>query len=374
MTQSPQPPNYGNDFATNQQLFSADVNQVVHNEELAWANSAGGFSPVVQFSSGNDHILPISYLGDLLSISHPISGGPFVIMSVSVSGATFPAVPTGLSLQTGAMVYNEQDNAFYVYASQPTTTNYASGDLITWSAAARLSVALGAYSAVTLTSATRRHAVVGTDLSTSYGRIAVFNGNVEMTSTLTSKAGLTDIASNGAGTAVAVATDGFVYTTSNGASWTAGNWPSMSGTMSGNLSVSWSPTLSLFIASVQLTTGAVAWTVSPAGSIWQPWRKTPVVISGDANFGAGYRTAGICAVGGVLVCPVISSAPCKIGVAVSADSGASWRIVFGGEYAGPNFDRLKAVTVGNRAAIASKDCVTITLPLVGNDKINSVLA
>jgi len=96
MTQSPQPPNYGNDFATNQQLFSADVNQVVHNEELAWANSAGGFSPVVQFSSGNDHILPISYLGDLLSISHPISGGPFVIMSVSVSGATFPAVPTGL--------------------------------------------------------------------------------------------------------------------------------------------------------------------------------------------------------------------------------------------------------------------------------------
>ena len=373
MTQSPQPPNYGNDFATNQQLFSADVNQVVHNEELAWANVAGGLSPVVQLASNNDHILPVNYFGDLLCLSNVIGSSTFTFIITSATGATIPTATTGLSAECGALLYNEQDNGFYLYQAGYSTTRYLTSTLSTWASSAALSVAMSAMAAVTLTSGTRRHVVVGGDSGGTYGRLAVFNGNSELSQVMPSKLGLTDVASNGAGTAVAVAVNGFVTTTSNGASWTEGNWPSVSG-VAGNMSVSWSPTLSLFIVSVPLTTGAVAWTVSPTGSIWQPWRKTPVVISSDATFGAGFNTAGMCAVGGVLVCPVISSSLCKIGVAVSADSGASWRIVNGGEYAGPDFSRLKAIPLGNRAAIVTKNYITITLPLVGNDKINSVLA
>jgi hypothetical protein len=165
------------------------------------------------------------------------------------------------------------------------------------------------------------------------------------------------------------------YSTNSGTTWThaALTFPAAA---TGSPCVTWDASRSLFVLSVILSTGEVAWSTSPTGATWQAFRHTAALAIPVASI-AGSESAGIAVLGSTWVVPYATD-PLAVGnfvmgIMMSIDGGASWRTITGKEKLN-NCIRARCLAIGNRYAIVSEAGAIFGGDVVCSDLANSVSA
>ena len=368
MTQSLALINGGVAYAAGDALPAATVNAWTANTELAWANAVARMSPAVWVSSGWSSVgkWANGYIHALV-----LDSGATYSIKTLATGETFSDVVLALSMtDEGAMTicFNAGVGTWGAWPLGASTHSYLSNDETLGAWAQSTGVYFSALAAVSVGT---KYFVAGKNATV--GAVRRYTAaTMALDSTFASSYAneFSDIASDGSSGVVAVSADGAARTTNGGTTWTAAALTAPAGAY-GYPSVNWLASLSLYICSWLLDTGALAYSTSSTGATWTSWQVTSqVVIALSILPGISAPMVGIIAIGNTLVAPYVDDAS-QLGVMLSADGGASWHI---GDCCTQisSLDYLRTIACGNMAAVVSLNTVAFSGYIASNDKENSV--
>lgn len=364
-------------------LVAADLNQLRDNAEIAWSVAIAQMSRTINPADGYDVSLPEhdASSGFLYVHAYSLSVLTAAQCMIGVTGSAILTASTG-GPNVGTVICRDRYNSRWrVFSRNATTSLYSS--------AADNLVSLSATTSANSHSTTDATYIAGIPSGPRYviacgaasgnAIVAAYSGTTQSVfATNTNSYKFDAIASSyaNAGTrVVAVGAGCCSYSSDCGATWTHTTLPALPATAVGVLSLAYSQTLDQFICSGLLSSGYMFWSTSTTGASWQAWRRTdvPSMNSAITTLSAS-QTLGIAEVAGTWVAPHVTGASnYQVGIVASFDNGASWRIIPGGaRFGGLNY--LKAITCGDRIAIASNNSIAITGPIGASNRVNSVSA
>ena len=377
MTIAPQLVNNGVQFVTGDLLPAAAQNATISNSSIAALEVT---SAMTRPTCWLETCTPVVVNETVVAVNRSMVGSGSDQLFIGISGDVIGNVSVSSPSSFGAILFNQTEAKWYAFSSTYGTAWYKSSSttMAEMNAASgfefpeQISVAAAAFTSSSSTDVLVCGSTIGDD-----GKI------VKLTSTSSTVAysspgnPLSDIATSpSGGYGVAVSSSHIAYSSNSGSTWTAATYPSIPAHL-GHLMVTWSELAGgCFIVSGVTATGQLFWSTSTTGSSWQAWKKTQqVAVPPTAN--SYLLNCGMCAIGSTtLVAPYVTKQAYGsdiVGALVSIDSGASWTTIAGtGSF--PYCTRIRAMKLGNRAIIVSKNGFTATPAILVDSPLAAVSA
>ena len=379
MTIAPSLVNSGADFIAGAILPSAEVNKEIHNGYTAIFSAASAMS---RASVWNGSVAPREHNGQITAVSNDVTIGTIDQLYFGLNGdvANLSMSSSGSeTLSPGSFVFCPIQSRWYVFCGESTKYLYGLNTMASLQEGSTSFTSAFRVRDSTLCGDSLARVLVCGDISAgSTGKIGRINNDIASI-VYTGGAGesFRSIAASSDGTyAVCAGFSTAVSSSNGGVNWSAITLPTLPSKI-GWLTVSYCAGVG-FIISGLTTTGQMFWSTSITGSSWQSWKKTSqVAVAPTAN--VYDLRCGICAIGSsgnVLVCPHVTKQLNNqdiVGALISIDGGASW-VTFSGGVTFPSCENLRAIPVGNRAAITSSYGFTVTPELIISNPVSSVLA
>lgn len=372
MTQSLALINNGIAYGTGNVLPAATINSGTANEQLAYAIGLSRQSPAVIPSASEASFAVFS--GTVLAVTALSSAAPYshFVIEIYPNGQTTywssAGLPDGVSVLTGynagapawdAMRIDSEAASLYVSADElmDSWTTHTLSSAIT----------PRGYYARTATSRFFCGALSGS------GRIIeIDTTNIIRSNTNASTAMLSSIVGNGTTGLVAVGIGGVSWSTDSGATWNTASLTTPA-TAVGLPYVTWDASRSVYVATVVLSSGAVAWSTSSTGASWQAWRRTTFSAIDASMLGPiSTEQCGLAVFGSTWVIPRVVGNPNHnyAALAISLDAGGTWRALGGGEKL-PTYNFLRCLPCYGRIAIVASGGVVLCGDATADDLTNS---